>query len=176
MLPADLVVAALQAEGIADPAAAVVAAVESGDVLEHEPPSEPGGDDGAPDAEPDPALRALSLARYGMAEELVAEAIARLAATAERIADPASVRTVAKGLDTAQQAAVAQVLERRRQPAHRRAGHRQEPHGRRGREAAAGQGHRHRAGRAHRPGGQAAGGAHRPPGGRRCTGCSARRA
>jgi exodeoxyribonuclease V alpha subunit len=106
VLPADLVVAALQAEGIGDPAAAIVAAVESGDVLEHEPP-EP--DD--PEAEPDPALRALSLARYGMAEELVAEAIARLAATAERIADPASVRTVAKGLDTAQAAAVAQVLE-----------------------------------------------------------------
>jgi exodeoxyribonuclease V alpha subunit len=105
VLPADLVMAALQAEGVADPAAAVVAAVESGDVLEHEPP-EP--DD--PEAEPDPALRMLSLARYGMAEEAVAEGIARLAASAERIADPASVRTVAKGLDTAQQAAVAQVL------------------------------------------------------------------
>jgi exodeoxyribonuclease V alpha subunit len=52
----------------------------------------------------------LSLARYGMAEEAVAEAVARLAATAERIADPASVRTVAKGLDEAQRAAVAQVL------------------------------------------------------------------
>src|SRR4030095_9660790 len=83
--PADLLIAALQAEGIADPASAVVAAVDSGDVLEHEPP-EP--DD--PDGEPDPALRSLSLARYGMAEELVAEAVARLAATAERIADPAS--------------------------------------------------------------------------------------
>jgi exodeoxyribonuclease V alpha subunit len=105
VLPADLVVAALQAEGISDPVAAVVAAVESGDVLEHEPP-EP--DD--PDTEPDPALRNLSLARYGMAEELVAEGVARLAATAERIADPASVRSVAKGLDEAQKAAVAQVL------------------------------------------------------------------
>jgi exodeoxyribonuclease V alpha subunit len=105
VLPADLVVAALRAEGVADPAAAVVAAVDSGDVLEHEPP-EP--DD--PEAEPDPALRLLSLARYGMAEELVAEAVARLAATAERIADPASVRSVAKGLDEAQRAAVGQVL------------------------------------------------------------------
>jgi exodeoxyribonuclease V alpha subunit len=106
VLPADLVVAALHAEGIADPAAAVVAAVESGDVLEHEPPE---AED--PDSEPDPGLRSLSLARYGMAEEAVAEGIARLAASAERIADPASVRTVAKGLDTAQQQAVAQVLE-----------------------------------------------------------------
>ncbi len=110
VLPADMVVAALQAEGIADPVAAIVAAVDSGDVLEHEPPIPPGGDDGAPDAEPDPALRTLSLARYGMAEELVAEAVVRLAATQKRIADPASVRTVAKGLDEAQKAAVAQVL------------------------------------------------------------------
>ncbi|MGY1802325.1 AAA family ATPase [Blastococcus sp. SYSU D00922] len=105
VLPADLVVAALQAEGIADPAAAIVAAVESGDVLEHEPP-EP--DD--PEAEPDASLRSLSLARYGMAEEAVAEGIARLAASAELIADPLSVRKVSKGLDKAQTAAVAQVL------------------------------------------------------------------
>ena len=110
VLPADLVVAALQGEGIRDPVAAIVAAVESGDVLEHEPPLAAGGDDGAEDAEPDPSLRTLSLARYGMAEELVADAIARLTATAERIADPASVRSVAKGLDKAQAAAVAQVL------------------------------------------------------------------
>ena len=152
------------------PRGGVVAAVESGDVLEHEPP-EPDGDD-PDDPEPDPALRTLSLARYGMAEEAVAEGVARLAASAERIADPASVRSVAKGLDKAQQAAVAQVLGAGRQPAHRRPGHRQEPHRRRRRAAAAGQGHRHRAGRADRPGGEAAGGAHRPPRGRRCTGCS----
>ncbi|MGY1844734.1 AAA family ATPase [Modestobacter sp. SYSU DS0875] len=114
VLPADLVVAALRAEGIGDPAAAIVAAVESGEVLEHEPP-EPEFDEDAlgPDdelPEPDPALRTLSLARFGMAEEAVAENVHRLMATAERIADPASVRSVAKGLDPAQQAAVAQVL------------------------------------------------------------------
>ena len=110
VLPADLVVAALQAEGIADPAAAVVAAVESGEVLEHEPPFVEPEDDADELPEPDPALRMLSLARYGMAEEAVAENVQRLAATSERIADPASVRSVAKGLDPAQQAAVAQVL------------------------------------------------------------------
>ncbi|MGY2129595.1 AAA family ATPase [Blastococcus sp. SYSU DS0617] len=115
VLPADLVVAALRAEGITDPAAAVVAAVESGDVLEHEPPLPDddglGGDgDMAEPAEPDPALRMLSLARFGMAEEAVAENVARLTAAAERIADPASVRSVAKGLDEAQKQAVAQVL------------------------------------------------------------------
>ncbi|SDN72925.1 AAA family ATPase [Geodermatophilus sp. DSM 45219] len=112
VLPADLVVAALRAEGVADPAAAVVAAVESGEVLEHEPP-EPEYDEDADVEElpePDPALRTLSLARYGMAEEAVAENVARLAATAERIADPAAVRSVAKGLDDAQKQAVAQVL------------------------------------------------------------------
>ena len=110
VLPADLVVAALQAEGIADPVAAIVAAVDSGEVLEHEPPEPEGAGGEAGTAEPDPALRTLSLARYGMAEESVAENVVRLAATAERIADPASVRSVAKGLDKAQQAAVAQVL------------------------------------------------------------------
>ncbi|SOC49439.1 exodeoxyribonuclease V alpha subunit [Blastococcus aggregatus] len=116
VLPADLVVAALRAEGITDPAAAIVAAVDGGDVLEHEPPL-PDEDDGAggdadtaEPAEPDPALRMLSLARYGMAEEAVAENVARLAAAAERIADPASVRSVSKGLDEAQKQAVAQVL------------------------------------------------------------------
>ncbi len=111
VLPADLVVAALQAEGITDPAAAVVAAVESGEVLEHEPPlPDDDGGPGAEPAEPDPALRMLSLARLGMAEEAVAENVARLAAAAEQIADPASVRPVAAGLDEAQKQAVAQVL------------------------------------------------------------------
>jgi exodeoxyribonuclease V alpha subunit len=125
VLPVDLVIAALRAEDIADPAAAVVAAVESGDVLDHEETprsplhsqaregtrTEAEPDDDADELpEPDPALRMLSLARYGMAEEAVAENVQRLAATSERIADPASVRSVAKGLDPAQQAAVAQVL------------------------------------------------------------------
>ncbi|MGR6964230.1 AAA family ATPase [Geodermatophilus sp. URMC 61] len=112
VLPADLVVAALRAEGVADPAAAITAAVESGEVLEHEPPEPEFDEDADPDElpEPDPALRTLSLARFGMAEEAVAENVARLAATAERIADPAAVRSVAKGLDEAQKQAVAQVL------------------------------------------------------------------
>ncbi|SFN89222.1 exodeoxyribonuclease V alpha subunit [Geodermatophilus obscurus] len=117
VLPADLVVAALRAQGVADPAAAIVAAVDSGEVLDHEPP-EPefdedagGGDDGTAEPPgPDPALRMLSLGRFGMAEDAVAEGVARLAATAERIADPAAVRSVAKGLDEAQKQSVAQVL------------------------------------------------------------------
>ena len=102
-----------------------------------------------------------------MAEELVAEAIARLMATAERIADPASVRSVAKGLDKAQAEAVAQVLGAGVSLLTGGPGTGKSRTVAADRQAAAGQGHRHRAGRAHRPGGQAAGGAHRPPGGHR---------
>jgi exodeoxyribonuclease V alpha subunit len=125
VLPLELVVAALRAEGVTDPAAAVESAVESGDVLAHEPPEPPfdPDDDGTGDGDgPDdgdgstggggagPAPTTLSLARYGMAEESVAENVQRLLATAEPIADPLSVRSVAKGLDPAQTEAVAQVL------------------------------------------------------------------
>ncbi len=105
VLPVDQVLSALRAEGIEDVAAAVVAAVDSGDVLEHEAPF-----DEESDAEPDPSLRTLSLARYGMAEDAVAENIARLAATAEPIAPASAVKAVAKGLDPAQRDAVTQVL------------------------------------------------------------------
>ncbi|NYJ08195.1 AAA family ATPase [Petropleomorpha daqingensis] len=124
VLPADLVVAALRAEGITDPAAAVVAAVEGGEVLEHAPPFDPEAEDDEPDpvdgsgqgslasvrAEGGPGSFQLSLARYGMAEEAVAENVQRLMATAEPIADPVSVRSVSKGLDQAQAAAVGQIL------------------------------------------------------------------
>lgn len=105
VLPVDRVVAALRSEGVEDVAAAVLAAVESGDVLEHEPPFDPESEE-----EPDPALRTLSLARFGMAEDAVAEGIARLAATAEPIAPASAVKAVAKGLDPAQRQAVEQVL------------------------------------------------------------------
>jgi exodeoxyribonuclease V alpha subunit len=105
VLPVDRVVSALRSEGVEDVAAAVLAAVDSGDVLEHEPPFDPESDE-----EPDPALRTLSLARFGMAEDAVAEGIARLAATAEPIAPASAVKAVAKGLDPAQKQAVEQVL------------------------------------------------------------------
>ncbi|SCX54992.1 exodeoxyribonuclease V alpha subunit [Klenkia marina] len=105
VLPVDQVLSALRAEGVDDVAAAVVAAVDSGDVLEHEPPFDEESED-----EPDPSLRTLSLARYGMAEDAVAESIARLAATAEPIAPAGAVKSVAAGLDPAQKAAVVQVL------------------------------------------------------------------
>jgi exodeoxyribonuclease V alpha subunit len=121
VLPADLIVAALRAEGITDPAAAIASAVEAGDVLEHEPPFDEESDE-EPDpgpgqgslasvrAEGGPGSFSFSLARYGMAEEAVAESVQRLLATAEPIADPVSVRSVSKGLDKAQAEAVAQTL------------------------------------------------------------------
>src|SRR4051794_31922309 len=132
VLPADLVVAALRAEQISDPAAAIVAAVESGEVLEHaEGPRSPLGsharegtlaeatdEDIDEDTDPDeePVVPTLSLARYGMAEEAVAENVHRLAATAERIADPASVRPGANGPDQAPPAAGAPGLGARGSP------------------------------------------------------------
>src|SRR4051794_2469254 len=68
VLPAELVVAALRAEGISDPAAAVAAAGGASEVVSHETPLDPGSEE-----EPDPAHITLSLARYGMAEEAGAE-------------------------------------------------------------------------------------------------------
>ena len=56
------------------------------------------------------ATRLLSLTRYAMAEDAVAEGIARLVATAERIADPAAVAR-SQGLDEVQTGAVAQAMQ-----------------------------------------------------------------
>ena len=97
MLPAELVVAALRAEGIGDPAAAVAAAVESGDVLEHEPRG--AGVGRARATRPSPTRR-CGRCRWpatGWPRRRWPRTWPRLAATAERIADPASVRSVAKG-------------------------------------------------------------------------------
>jgi exodeoxyribonuclease V alpha subunit len=69
--PAPLVLAALEAEGVADPPGAVTAAVEAGTV--HDAP----GPDGVP---------LLALDRYARAEDGVAEAVGRLAGTAEPVA------------------------------------------------------------------------------------------
>ncbi|MFL6128415.1 MAG: ATP-dependent RecD-like DNA helicase [Mycobacteriales bacterium] len=68
--PAPLVLAALEAEGVADPPGAVAAALDAATV--HEAP----GPDGTV---------LLALARYAQAEEGVAEAVARLTATAEPV-------------------------------------------------------------------------------------------
>ena len=159
VLPADLVVAALQAEGISDPAAAIVAAVDSGDVLEHEPPLPRGP------GLPSPTRRSGRCRWPATAwpRRRWPRASPGWPPPPSRIADPASVRSVAKGLDKAQQAAVAQVLD------HGVSLLTGGPGTGKSRtvaaivQAAAGQGHRHRAGRPDRPGREAAGGAHRPP-------------
>jgi len=87
--PVELVLAALTAEGVTDPPAAVEAALEAGTVHET---------DGM-----------LSLQRLAMAEESVAEAVARLAATAEPIS-AADGAAALDDLDDTQRGAVRAVL------------------------------------------------------------------
>jgi exodeoxyribonuclease V alpha subunit len=70
--PERLVLAGLAGEGVADPPAALAAAIESGTVVDAE------------DADGGPLF---GLARYAMAEDSVAEAVARLAATARPLED-----------------------------------------------------------------------------------------
>jgi exodeoxyribonuclease V alpha subunit len=88
--PVELVIAALEAEGVQDPPAAVAAAVEAGTVH-------------AADGR-------LSLQRLAMAEAAVAEAVARLTATAEPI-EAADGSAALDELDETQRGAVEAVLE-----------------------------------------------------------------
>ena len=92
--PAPLVLAALEAEGVADPPGAVAAAVEAGIV--HDAP----GPDG---------VVLLALDRYAQAEDGVAEAVARLTATAEVI-EPGDGEPLLDDLDDTQRGAVDAVL------------------------------------------------------------------
>lgn len=122
VLPAELVQAALAAEQVPDPEAAIEAAVEAGSALRTEP--DPltadvvvagtaqgiGPDQPAAVAAAEPAGALLALARYGMAEASVAESCARLLTTAEPLADGAAARAVGAGLDERQRSAVENVL------------------------------------------------------------------
>ena len=92
--PTPLVLAALEAEGVADPPGAVAAAVEAGIV--HDAP----GPDG---------VVLLALDRYAQAEDGVAEAVARLTATAEVI-EPGDGEPLLDDLDDTQRGAVDAVL------------------------------------------------------------------
>jgi exodeoxyribonuclease V alpha subunit len=93
--PAALVLAALEADGVPDPAGAVAAAQQNGAVLASEAP------DGS---------TVLALERYAIAEDGIAHAIARLSATAKPIEVAASAGPdgddPTDGLDQAQRAAV----------------------------------------------------------------------
>jgi exodeoxyribonuclease V alpha subunit len=89
--PADLVHSALAADGIADTAAAMAAALETGTVL-------------------DVGDGQVALDRYAMAEDTIAEAVTRLAATAKPLGEPADLAEFAAELDQTQRAAVARVI------------------------------------------------------------------
>jgi exodeoxyribonuclease V alpha subunit len=96
--PLDVVLAAVRGEGVEDAAAAVEAAL-SGDRVLAFAAEEPGEED---------AVTLLGLARFAMAEEAVAEGLARLVATAQEWGDETSVQGVgaAAGLDASQLGAV----------------------------------------------------------------------
>lgn len=104
--PLDVVLAAVRGEGIEDAAAAVAAAL-SGDQVLAFAAEEPGGGSGS-GSEDDGGSTLLGLARFAMAEEAVAEGLARLVATASQWGDEASVQGIgaAAGLDGSQLAAV----------------------------------------------------------------------
>lgn len=101
---AESVAQTLLTEHVPDPAAAIAAALDAGTVLDVV--AEPTDED---DLDATPALE-LSLARFGMAEQSVAEQVARLVATADTWASDADVDAVADGLDSNQRAAVAHVF------------------------------------------------------------------
>lgn len=86
-VPADVILRSVARFRIDDPAAAVAAAVDDGSVL---PFGEPG-----PGTDAAGSTVLLALARYALAEEAIAEGLARLAATAEPLAgaDAGDLRT-----------------------------------------------------------------------------------
>src|SRR4051794_5519692 len=116
-LPAPMVAKVLAGEQVADPVAAIREAVEAGRVLacepelpEADPATETGADE---DAEEPPAL--LALERYAMAEDAIADGLARLLANAEPMEPPDGLDLdTLEGMDTLderQRSAVHAVLE-----------------------------------------------------------------
>jgi exodeoxyribonuclease V alpha subunit len=97
VLPAETVVAALAGLDMPEPATAIVAAVEDGVVSEF------------PTTESEEPSTVLGLTRYAMAEEAVAEGLARLLATARPVATPEGTTSVTGGLDPAQREAVQEI-------------------------------------------------------------------
>jgi exodeoxyribonuclease V alpha subunit len=92
----ETVMSALAGLDVPDPAAAITAAVDDGVAAEFRSGS-------APDS------TVVGLTRYAMAEEAVAEGLARLLATAKPIATPEGTTSVTGGLDPAQRDAVQQL-------------------------------------------------------------------
>ena len=114
VLDGATVAAALAGLDVPDPAAAIEAAVEDGVAAEFPSypqvvttaPRQVDGDDPTGPEEPETVI---GLTRYAMAEEAVAEGLARLLATAEPIATPEGTTSVTGGLDPAQRDAVQQL-------------------------------------------------------------------
>ncbi len=92
--PADLVAQRAGAYRVPDPEAAILAAAEAGLLRDDR----------------DGPLRLLSLERYASAEDELAAGLARLAATARTLGDPAAAQAVSAGLDAEQRRAVELVL------------------------------------------------------------------
>jgi exodeoxyribonuclease V alpha subunit len=99
VLPEDTVTAALSGLDVPEPPAAIEAAIDDGVVCDF------------PSYEGEEPRRLIGLTRYAMAEEAVANALARLMSTAEPLATPEGATAVTGGLDPAQRAAVQQVAE-----------------------------------------------------------------
>jgi exodeoxyribonuclease V alpha subunit len=108
VVPVETLLAVLAGVDAPDPAQAIAAAVDDGGVLEF-------GADPFETAEPDgdPAPREIGLLRYAIAEDAVAEGLARLAATATPLAAPDEASDVEDDLDLdpAQREAVEGVAE-----------------------------------------------------------------
>lgn len=94
--PADALLAGAQARGVPDPEAALAAALEAGRIIAEDTSETPS-----------PA-QLLALPRYAMAEEAVAEGLARLTANASPIGESDALGQA--GLDTTQQQAVVAAL------------------------------------------------------------------
>ena len=94
VLPDSTVASALVGLDFPSPESAIAAALDDGDVTDF--PSDLG----------DEPARVLGLTRYAMAEESVADGIARLRATAQPLATPEGTTSVTGGLDPDQRKAV----------------------------------------------------------------------
>ena len=98
-LPAGTVAAALSGLGVIEPGEAIDAALDEARVMAFASNSD--GEDAD-----DSGHTMLALTRYALAEETIAEGLARLAATAERLSPHDEVAATTEGLDADQRAAV----------------------------------------------------------------------
>jgi exodeoxyribonuclease V alpha subunit len=99
-MPEEPLISALAGLDAPDPAQAIAAAIDGGDVVEFESADESSS-----------PRREIGLLRYAIAEEVVAEGLARLAATATALVAPADAKSVIDDLDPAQREAVEGVAE-----------------------------------------------------------------